>query len=204
MTTQATRPGVLLIAHAPLASAFVQVARDMGLPTASLAALDITPDLTREDAFRSAKMLAIDLRCDRWLILVDLGGCCSPYVVASGLRDDLGHAARVVPGLNLAMLATALCAAPISQSLDMLMSHVIARGAPLFPETATTELPPRAPALPTWLESHGAVEAGNAPPLHRFIAAYEPASAELRDEFRAELKAVLATHSVTAQWTTVL
>ena len=45
--------------------------------------------------------------------------------------------------------------------------------------------------LPTWLESNAAVEAGEATPLHRFIALYEPASAELRDSFRTGLAAVL-------------
>jgi len=47
------------------------------------------------------------------------------------------------------------------------------------------------PLLPSWLESLHAVEAGQATPLQRFIADYEPCSDELRQPFRAVLQEVL-------------
>ena len=48
------------------------------------------------------------------------------------------------------------------------------------------------PVLPTWLECQCAVEAGTATALQRFIAEREPAAADLRDPFRAELAELLA------------
>lgn len=118
--------GVLLIAHAPLASAFASAAGDIGLPVSGLTALDITPDMSREQAFSVAKMLLADMRCLSCLVLVDLGGCCSPCTVAHQLRDTLGTEVRIVTGLNVAMLATALCHAHLE--IDELARHVVRRG----------------------------------------------------------------------------
>ncbi len=47
--------------------------------------------------------------------------------------------------------------------------------------------------LPSWINCLEAVEAGAATPLQRFIADNEPAASDLRDAFRAELAAVLAS-----------
>jgi mannose/fructose-specific phosphotransferase system component IIA len=106
-----TVTGILLIAHAPLASAFARAASDIGFPVASLAALDMGTDMSREQAFATATMLLADLQCDHCLVLTDLGGCCSPVTVAQQLRDASGAKVRIVTGLNMPMLATALCSA---------------------------------------------------------------------------------------------
>lgn len=120
-------PGILLIAHAPLASAFVRAATDIGLPMGRLAALDVPPEMSREQAFGAARMLLADLHCDHCLILTDLGGCCSPAVVAQRLQGLHGANVRIVTGLNLPMLATALC--QIRQDVAELADHVAQRGA---------------------------------------------------------------------------
>ena len=119
--------GVLLIAHAPLASAFVRAASDIGLPIARLAALDVTTDMSREQALAAARMLLADLQCDHCLVLTDLGGCCSPVTVAQQLRDAPGAEVRIVTGLNLPMLATALCRP--HEDVGELARYVAQRGA---------------------------------------------------------------------------
>lgn len=103
------RTGILILAHAPLAGAFARVATDMGLATAQLATLDMSPDMSREQALSVARMLVADLHCEGCLVLVDLGGGASPLAVAQMLVAPLGAQARVVCGLNVAMLVTALC-----------------------------------------------------------------------------------------------
>ncbi len=46
--------------------------------------------------------------------------------------------------------------------------------------------------VPSWLESHRALQHGKATPLQRFVALNEPASGELREHFRASLAEALA------------
>lgn len=174
--------GILIVAHAPLASAFVRVASDMGLPVSRLATLDMTPDMTREQALARAMALVDRLLCEECLILADLGGGCSPAIVAQELGHALEPKARIVTDLNVAMLATALCSASQTPSVDQLAQRVFARRTPCQP-----------PALPTWLASNKAVESGTASPLERFVAVYEPADASLQAEFRMELAAALAS-----------
>lgn len=174
--------GILVVAHAPLASAFACVASDMGLPVSFLAALDMTPDMTREQACARAMTLVDDLRCEECLVLADLGGGCSPAIVAQELGHALKPKARIVTDLNVAMLATALCSASQVPCVDQLVQRVVAR-----------RTPSPLPALPTWLASNRAVQSGIASPLERFIAAYEPADAGLQAAFREELAAALAS-----------
>ena len=174
--------GILVVAHAPLASAFARVASDMGLPVSCLAVLDMTPDMTREQACARAITLVDDLRCEECLVLADLGGGCSPAIVAQELGHALKPKARIVTDLNVAMLATALCWASQLPRVDQLAQRVVAR-----------KTPRQLPALPTWLASNRAVQSGTASPLERFIAAYEPADAGLQAEFRTELAAALAS-----------
>ena len=67
--------------------------------------------MSREQALAAAQMLLADLQCDHCLVLTDLGGCCSPVIVAQQLRDVSGAKVLIVTGLNMPMLATALCKA---------------------------------------------------------------------------------------------
>ncbi|KFB69634.1 MAG: PTS system fructose IIA component [Candidatus Accumulibacter vicinus] len=103
------RPGVLLIAHAPLAQAFVCVAEHvLGRVDRPLAALDLAADDSREHALLAAQSLAAGMGCGDLLILVDIHGGPSPCVVAQRLCEIWGPRARLVGGLNVAMLLTAL------------------------------------------------------------------------------------------------
>lgn len=119
--------GVLLIAHAPLASAFARAASYIGLPVSCLVALDMTPGMSREQAFVTARMLIADLPCDDCLILTDLGGCCSPAVVAQQLQHEQGKHIQIVTGLSMPMLASALC--QTHQDAAELARHVAQRAA---------------------------------------------------------------------------
>lgn len=122
----ARRTGILILAHAPLAGAFARVATDMGLAAARLATLDMSPDMSREQALSVARMLIADLHCDGCLVLVDLGGGASPFAVAQRLLDGAVAQTQIVCGLNVAMLVTALCHChlPVSD----LAARVVLRG----------------------------------------------------------------------------
>lgn len=103
------RSGVLLIAHAPLAQAFVSVAEHvLGRLERPLAALDLAADDSREHALSAAQSLAAAMGCGDLLILVDIHGGPSPCAVAQRLCQLWGSRARLVGGLNVAMLLTAL------------------------------------------------------------------------------------------------
>lgn len=105
----ASPSGVLLIAHQPLAHALVRVAEHvLGHCGGPLAALDIPPDLPREYAIAAALTLAGQMACTGLLVLVDLHGGPTPCVVAQGLCEAWGTRARLVGGVNVAMLLTAL------------------------------------------------------------------------------------------------
>ena len=72
-------------------------------------ALDMPPEMSREEAFAIAKMQIADRPGEGCLVLVDLGGGASPFAVAQMLQGQLGNRIRIVAGLNSAMLVTALC-----------------------------------------------------------------------------------------------
>ncbi|MES1266007.1 MAG: PTS sugar transporter subunit IIB [Variovorax sp.] len=119
--------GILLIAHAPLASAFSRAASDIGLPVSHLAALDAAPGVSRANLFAAAKTLLANLRLENCLVLTDLGGCSAPVTVAQLLRGASATNVRIVTGLNMPMLATAL--SHLHRDLDSLAEHVARRGA---------------------------------------------------------------------------
>ena len=126
-TTGPTRSiGILLLAHAPLATAFARVAADLGLDVSGLMRLDMAPDMSREQALAAAKMLMADSQCEAFLVLIDLGGGCSPFAVGQSLQNAMGDKVRVVAGLNSAMLVTALCHHDLD--LDALAEHAMKRG----------------------------------------------------------------------------
>lgn len=125
---EGTEPfGVLLVAHAPLASAFARAARKLGMPVDRLAALDIEPGMLRREALASARSLIDPLQCEGWLVLTDLGGCHATYVLAHAIRQLPGIQAHVVPGLSMDMLGMALHHA--EGDLASLALHLAQRGA---------------------------------------------------------------------------
>ncbi len=112
--------GLLIIAHAPLASALRQVAEHAfpGCAT-SVQAIDVLPETTPEELqARAADLLAT---LGDTLILTDVFGA-TPSNVAQRLADGL-HV-RVVTGVNVPMLWRTLCYA--DEPLDALVARAMA------------------------------------------------------------------------------
>ena len=95
-------PGLLIIAHAPLASALKSVAGhtfpDCAAP---LEVLDVPPDMPLEQIEHLARELLARVRNPEALILTDVFGA-TPCNVAQRLVD--GVRSRLVAGVNLPML----------------------------------------------------------------------------------------------------
>jgi PTS system ascorbate-specific IIA component len=112
---------LLIIAHAPLASALRDVAKH-AFPdsAASLLALDVRADSPPEDALaRGAELLASSGHSET-LILTDVFGA-TPCNVAQRLAD--GTRVKVVAGVNVPMLWRALCY--LSDPLDALVTRAM-------------------------------------------------------------------------------
>ena len=117
--------GLLVIAHAPLASALRTVAQHVYPDcAASLLALDVTPDMSPEAAHSRALGLLERLQAQEVLILTDVFGA-TPCNVAQRLAD--GTRVKVVTGISVPMLWRALCYA--GESLDSLVARALAGAA---------------------------------------------------------------------------
>ncbi len=114
--------GLLLIAHAPLASALQAVALhafpDSGTP---LLALDVQPHTRPEDAEAQARALLQRLGAEEVLVLTDVFGA-TPCNIAQRLAD--ARRVRVLAGVNVPMLWRALCYA--AEPLDALAVRALA------------------------------------------------------------------------------
>ena len=97
--------GVLLIAHAPLASALLAVARH-AYPDARVEALDVQPDTAPAHLAAHIQLALERLRDPDALVLTDVFGA-TPCNVAMRAAD--GHQVRVVAGVNVPMLWRVLC-----------------------------------------------------------------------------------------------
>lgn len=115
-------PGLLIIAHAPLASSLKSVAShafpDCG---ARLEALDVSPDMTPDQIETSARELLARVRRPEALIFTDVFGA-TPCNVAQKLAD--GVQVKVVAGVNVPMLWRSLCYA--DESIDALVARAMA------------------------------------------------------------------------------
>jgi mannose PTS system EIIA component len=114
--------GLLVIAHAPLASALRRVAEHTFPECAAmLAVLDAEPAMTAEElhALASALLPPADQR--ETLILTDVFGA-TPCNVAQRLAD--GVRIKVVAGVNVPMLWRTLCYA--DEPLDTLVARALA------------------------------------------------------------------------------
>ena len=99
--------GIIIIAHAPLASAFRQCVLHVFPDSADgVAALDVNPDLPPEQTLAQARDLLKQLGTAQALVLTDLFGA-TPCNVAQKLVD--GAATKLVTGINLPMLLRAVC-----------------------------------------------------------------------------------------------
>ncbi len=118
-------PGLLIIAHAPLASSLKAVAQhtfpDCG---SKLEALDVRPEDTVDAIEASARALLAQIRTPDALIFTDVFGA-TPCNVAQRLADGL-HV-KVIAGVNVPMLWRSLCYA--DEPLDAVMARALAGAA---------------------------------------------------------------------------
>lgn len=119
---------ILIIGHAPLASALRQCALhvfpDCG-PT--LAAIDVQPDAAPEQTLAEARAAMVQLAgvpgVDGVLVLADLFGA-TPGNVAQKVVD--GATSRLITGANLPMLLRSVCYR--NEPLDALVSRAVVGG----------------------------------------------------------------------------
>lgn len=116
--------GLLLMAHAPLASALRDVAAHVypdGL--ASLQVLDVPPEWSAERVETEARLLLDQAGHGQTLVLTDVFGA-TPCNVAQRLGDV--REVRVVAGVNVPMLWRVLCYR--HEPLDVLVGRATAGG----------------------------------------------------------------------------
>jgi mannose PTS system EIIA component len=115
-------PGLLIIAHAPLASSLKAVA-EHAFPDCArqLMALDVPANLPVEEIEAQARTMLEQVRSPEALILTDVFGA-TPCNVAQRLAD--GAQVKVVAGINVPMLWRTLCYA--GDSLDALVARAVA------------------------------------------------------------------------------
>ena len=116
--------GILIVAHAPLASAL----RDCALHVfpecaAGVQALDIAPDASPEDSLVLAKEAMSKLNTTEVLLLSDVFGA-TPSNVAQKLNDGIDT--RLLAGVNLPMLLRSVCYR--HETLDALAARAQAGG----------------------------------------------------------------------------
>ena len=117
--------GLLIIAHAPLASALAEVARHTYPDCAAqLQVLDVTPQMTADDVEKAARPLLELVRDPEALIMTDVFGA-TPCNAAQRLIDS--PQLRLVAGVSVPMLWRTLCYR--SQPLDDLLAKALAGGA---------------------------------------------------------------------------
>ncbi|MDC8786855.1 PTS sugar transporter subunit IIA [Roseateles koreensis] len=99
-------PGLLVIAHAPLASALKAVAEHT-FPqcAAQLSVLDVMPDMSQDMIEAQARALLVAAGHAECLVLTDVFGA-SPHNAALRLRSDT---VQVLCGVNAPMLWRSLC-----------------------------------------------------------------------------------------------
>jgi mannose PTS system EIIA component len=117
-------PGLMIIAHAPLASSLKAVAEHT-FPDCShvLEALDVSPDTPIEEVEASARNMLARIRTPEALIFTDVFGA-TPCNVAQRLGD--GNQVRVIAGVNVPMLWRSLCYA--NETLDAVVTRAMAGG----------------------------------------------------------------------------
>lgn len=125
--------GLLIVAHAPLASALRQsVLHVFPDGAAHVAALDIDSDLPFEQLLADARRVMESLGAPRVLVLTDVFGA-TPCNVAQKLVD--GVRARLVAGVNLPMLLRAMTYR--SEPLEALLARAMAGGVQGVMQVAT-------------------------------------------------------------------
>jgi PTS system ascorbate-specific IIA component len=116
--------GILVIAHAPLASALRLCVLHV-FPDAATAvvALDVQPNVPPEETLQQARLMATQLGTDQTLVLTDLFGA-TPCNVAQRLIEGLPG--RLIAGVSLPMLLRAVSYR--HEALDLLVSRALSGG----------------------------------------------------------------------------
>ena len=114
--------GILIIAHAPLASALRHcVLHVFPDNSAGLAALDVQPNTPPEETLAQARIMLRQLGTANALVLVDVFGA-TPCNVAQKLID--GVHSKLITGINLPMLLR--CVTYRHEPLDALVARALA------------------------------------------------------------------------------
>lgn len=116
--------GILIIAHAPLASALRACVLHV-FPDSSdaVAALDVQPDVTPDETLAQARIQLRQLGTPGTLVLADMFGA-TPCNVAQRLVD--GARTRLLTGVNLPMLLRAVTYR--HEPLEQLLARALAGG----------------------------------------------------------------------------
>jgi PTS system ascorbate-specific IIA component len=114
-------PNLLVIAHAPLASALRQVAEHTFPDCApTLAVLDVHPGMCAEDVETSARALMTAAGQSEWLVLTDVFGATP----CNGAQRLAGARVQVLSGVSVPMLWRTLCYAS-QKPLTELARHAL-------------------------------------------------------------------------------
>ncbi len=114
-------PGLLIIAHAPLASSLKAVAEHAYPDCAErLAALDVLPNVSVEEVEATGRQMLERMGSAEVLIFTDVFGA-TPCNIAQRLAD--GVRVKVVTGVNVPMLWRTLCY--VDESLDAVVARAI-------------------------------------------------------------------------------
>ena len=126
--------GILIIAHAPLASALRQCVLHVFPDVApELAACDVQPNVPPEETLAGARMALALLGTEQTLILTDLFGA-TPCNVAEKLVSGLS--AKLIAGVNLPMLLRAVTYR--HEPTDALVARALAGGVQGVMQVAVT------------------------------------------------------------------
>jgi PTS system ascorbate-specific IIA component len=113
--------GIFIIAHAPLASAFLRCVLHIFPDTAlGVAAFDVQPNMPPEETLAQAAMALEQLGTAQTLVLTDIFGA-TPCNVAQKLADGVNT--KLVTGMNLPMLLRAVCYR--AEPLDALVARAL-------------------------------------------------------------------------------
>ena len=120
--------GILIIAHAPLASALRQcvlhVFQDNADCAAAVQAIDVQPNAPADETLAAAKITIAGMGTSHTLVLTDVFGA-TPCTVAQKLAETAN--CKLVAGVNLPMLLRAITYR--QEPLDALMTRALAGGA---------------------------------------------------------------------------
>ena len=128
-------PGLMIIAHAPLASSLKSVAEHT-FPecTRVLEALDVSPAMSVDEVEALARAMLGRVRNPEALVLTDVFGA-TPCNVAQKLGD--GNQVRVIAGVNVPMLWRTLCYA--NESLEAVVARAMAGAVQGVMQVATSK-----------------------------------------------------------------